>query len=57
MQVEINTKGEKAIRRIGEEQENGSTKKGPAGEPGRRAQEHRKNRDGTVKKRRRSRKR
>lgn len=50
MQVEIDTKGEKAIRRIGEEAGNGSTEKGPAGEPGRRAQEHRKNRDVAVKK-------
>lgn len=50
MQVEINTKGEKAIRRIGEEQESDSTEKGPAGEPGRRVQEHRKNRDVAVKK-------
>ena len=50
MQVGINTKGEKAIRRIGEEQENGSTEKGPAGEPGRRAQEHRENRYMVVKK-------
>lgn len=48
--MKINTKGEGRHAVPGREQESDSTEKGPAGEPGRRVQEHRKNRDGTVKK-------